>query len=148
MNCQHCGALIADNDSPPRLTAQIQTLHMISDPDDEDLLKILREKPDHALADHELSDRTSCGEPTVFHEATQLLSAGEPICFSSCSGWKDSAGGTEDVYFWYTQDPKDLEEMTLMIRRKIESFQEMLVGAEIARQRLTANDADAPEGAA
>ena len=128
MNCQHCES------------------ERIADTDKDSLLSLLK-KTGHALPDHEISDHFSCGEPMVFQTATQLLSKGEPICFSSCSGWKDSAG-SEDVYFWYTQDPKDLEEMALMIRREIESFQEMLVGVEIARQRLTANDSDAPAGVA
>ena len=104
------------------------------------LLSLLK-KAGHALPDHEISDQFSCGEPTVFHTAGKLVSKGEPICFSSCLGWKDSTG-SEDVVFWHTQDQKDLEIMAIIIQREIEMFQEMLAGVEIAKGRLTTNESD------
>jgi hypothetical protein len=139
---------------PSQLTEAIETLNPIQedtkviDADiNENTLMNLMKNTGHALPDHEISERFSCGEPTVFYTATQLLSKGEPICFSSCSGWKDSAG-SEDVHFWHTKDLKDLETMAIIIQREVEMFQGMLAGVEIARQRLTTNDSDAAEGVA
>jgi hypothetical protein len=122
MNCQPCES------------------ELIADIDEDSLLSLLK-KTGHALPDHEISDHFSCGEPMVFYTAGQLVSKGEPICFSSCSGWKDSAG-SDDVYFWHTENLKDLERMAVVVQQEVESFQEMLAGVEIARKRLTTNESD------
>lgn len=73
-----------------------------------ELLAILRAIPaEQSLTEDEISDRLSWWVGDVFRTTASLLSAGEPICFSSWTGWYDPAAPEERVEFWYTRDPKD-----------------------------------------
>ena len=99
-------------------------------------LEILKTLPaGQSIDDESLTDALSIGEPAIFGLAADILSKGEPLCFTSLTGWHDSAVRESENY-WLAQDGRDLDAMGDMVEHQLAFLQSLLSGIEVAKRRM------------
>ena len=97
------------------------------------LLKALA--PGESIEDSTIDAELSMGEPDTFRLAAGLLSKGVPLCFTSLTGWHDSAFSRSENY-WLARDRSELDVMRKMVEGELAFLQELLTGIEVASQRM------------